>query len=263
MSRLNSLRSLATAQTGEEPEEPEASDELTNVSQDGSMMDFEQELLSIDDVVTPPRAPAAEIRVNSEDLVRRVSDAVVDKMKYELRKQNQANEALLTRIESKLDLLLQQEPPARTAPQTSKDARACYFCREVGHLANKCSQRVKCQGCGGDQHPYERCTEQTTTCKKCDLVGHNVLVHETRDPVLRKKLYDANPNEFSHFFAVDDGYERAQKRLHRGATKRRSSWEGSSRKGESNSSSSRSREVRDKYPRVEKGGKGNGSRRTI
>ena len=76
------------------------------------------------------------------------------------------------------------------------------------------------------------------------------------------KLYYANPNEFSHFFTVDDGYENAQKRLHLGATKRRNSWEGSSRKGEKSSSSSRSREVRGKYPRVEKGEKGKSSRRT-
>ncbi len=77
------------------------------------------------------------------------------------------------------------------------------------------------------------------------------------------KLYYANPNEFSHFFTVDDRYEYAQKWLHQGATKRRNSWEGSSRKGEKSSSSSRSREVRDKYPRVEKGEKGKSSRRTM
>ncbi len=118
-----------TAQAGDEPE---ASDDLTNVPQDGSMMDFEQELLSIDDVLTPPHVPpAAEIRVNLEDLVNRVADAVVDKMKHEMRKQNQANEALLSCIENKLDLLLQQEPSARTVPslQASKDTRVCYFCR--------------------------------------------------------------------------------------------------------------------------------------
>ena len=132
MSWLNSLRALSTAQAGDEPEEPEASDDLTNVPQDGSMMDFEQELLSIDDVLTPPRVPpAAEIRVNIEDLVNRVADAVVDKMKHEMRKQNQSNEALLSCIENKLDLLLQQEPSARTVPslQASKDTRVCYFCR--------------------------------------------------------------------------------------------------------------------------------------
>ena len=174
-------------------------------------------------------------------------------------KQNQANEALLSLIENKLDLL-QQEPSARTSSslQASKDTRVCYYCREVGHQANKCKQRVKCKGCGGDQHSYNRCTEQTTTCKKCDLVGHNGLVHETQDPVQRKK-----PQWIFPFFTANDRYEKAQKRLHQGATKRRNSWEESSRKGEKSSSSSRSREVRDKYPRVEKGEKGKSSRRTM
>ncbi len=180
-------------------------------------------------------------------------------------KQNQANEALLSRIEYKLDQLLEQEPSTRkpSSLQTSKDTRVCYYCRKVGHLANKFKLRENCQGCGGDQHTYNRCSEQTTTCKKCDLVGHNVLVHETLDPVLRKKLYDANPNKFSHFFAVDNHVGNAQNRLHQGATKRRSSWEESSRKSENGSSSSRSREIRDKYPRVEKAGKVKSSRRTV
>ena len=56
------------------------------VSQDGSMMDFEQELLSLTDVMSPPPVPpTAEIRVNSEDLVNRVADEVVDRMKLEMR----------------------------------------------------------------------------------------------------------------------------------------------------------------------------------
>ncbi len=266
MSRLNSLRTLATAQTEDEPEEPEVSDDLANVSQDGSMMEFEQDLLSLTDVMSPPPVPpTAEIRVNSEDLVNRVADEVVDRIKLEMRKQNQATEALLSRMEYKLDQLLEQEPPTRKPPslQTSKDTRVCYYCREEGHLANKCKLRVNCHGCGGDQHPYDRCSEQTSTCKKCDVVGHNALVHETLDPVLRKKLYDSNPDVFSHFFAVDNRVGNAQKRLHRGATKRRSSWEEQSRKSEKGSSNSRTREVRDKHPRVERTGKGKPSRRTV
>ena len=108
------------------------------------------------DVMSP--TPRDEIRVNSEDLV---ADVVMEGMKCEIHKQTQAQVALLSRIEDKLDQLLQQEPQANTtatAP-TSKEARVCYYCREVGHLANKCKQRVKCMGCGGDQHPYDRCTE--------------------------------------------------------------------------------------------------------
>jgi len=85
LSRLNSLRALSTAQTEDEPEEPEVSDDLTNVSQDGSMMDFEQEFLSLNDIMSPPPVPpTAEIRVNSEDLVNRVADAVVDRVKHEM-----------------------------------------------------------------------------------------------------------------------------------------------------------------------------------
>ena len=209
--------------------------------------------------------PKAEIRVNSEDLVNRVADAVMEGMKREMHNQTQAQAALLSRIENKLDQLLQHEPQANTTASapTSKDARVCYYCREVGHLANKCKQRVKCMGCGGDQHPYDRCTEQGTTCKKCDLVGHNSLVHDTLDPALRKKLYNTNPNEFAHFFSVDNRFENAQKRLYRGATKRRNSWEESTRWGEKSSSISRSREGRDKYPRSEKGVKVKSSRRTL
>ena len=261
MSRLNSLRALATAQTEDATEEPEV-DDLANESQDGSLMEFEQDLLSLTDVMSPtPVLPKAEIRVNSEDLVNRVAEEVLDRMKLEMRKQNQATEALLSRMEYKLDQVLEQEPPTRKQPslQTSK---VCYYCREEGHLANKCKIRVNCQGCGGDQHPYDRCSEQTSTCKKCDVIGHNALVHETLDPVLRKKLYDSNPDVFSHFFAVDNRVGNAQKRLHRGATKRRSSWEEPSRKS-SSSSSSRTREGRDKYPRFEKTGKGKPSRRTV
>ena len=135
-------------------------------------------------------------------------------------------------------------------------------------MANKCKERVKCIGCGTDQHPYERCVDRTSTCKKCDVVGHKSTVHETLDPVLRKKLYDSNPTEFSHFFAV----ENAQNRLYRGATKRRNSCEDPYRKGENSSrsnskNSSRSREhSRDKHLKADKGDKsvkGKKPRRTV
>ena len=265
MCRLNSLRSLASSKGETEPDELEASDGEDIQSQDGSMMDFEQELLSLKDVMSPPPelVPRAEIRVNSEDLVNRVAEVVMEGMKSELHKQSQSQVSLLSRIEDKLDRLLQQEPQSKAASAPSKDARVCYYCREVGHLANKCKQRVACMGCGGDQHPYDRCAEQGTTCKKCDVVGHNSLVHETLDPVLRKKLYDANPNEFAHFFSVDVRFENAQKRLYRGAVKRRNSWEESAKRGDKSRSISRSREGRDKCPRTEKGVKVKSSRRTI
>ena len=199
-----------------------------------------------------------QLRVNSEDLVNRVADVVMEGMKREIHKQTQAQVALLSCIENKLDQLLQQ-----LLLKPIQQLGFVIIVGEVGHLANKCKQRVKCMGCGGDQHPYARCTEQGTTCKKCDLVGHNSLVHDTLDPALRKKLYDANPNEFSHFFSMDNRFENAQKRLYRGATKRRNSWEESTRQGEKSSSISRSREGRDKYPRTEKGIKVKSSRRTV
>ena len=58
-----------------------------NVSQD-VLMDFEQELLDMDDIMpedsTPPLiVPPAEICVNSEHQVDRVSDVVVLKLKLE------------------------------------------------------------------------------------------------------------------------------------------------------------------------------------
>ena len=87
-------------------------------------MDFEQELLDMDDSAKEDDTPAlipppTEIRVNSEHLVDRVSNVVVLKMKRELRRQAQASEALLSRMEQKLDMLLQQEPPTRSE-STSK-----------------------------------------------------------------------------------------------------------------------------------------------
>ena len=255
--RLNQLRALAS-QT--EDDQVDGKD----VSED-ELMDFEQELLDMDDSSKEDDTPALippppEIRVNSEHLVDRVSDVVVVKMKRELRRQAEANEALLARMEQKLDLLLQQEPSTRTAPRTSssKETKVCYYCREEGHLANKCKVRVKCKGCGGDKHPYDRCEDKLSTCAKCELIGHSSAVHETKDPVLRKSLYDSHPDEFAHFFVIE---EPAQNRLHRGTAKRRSSWEGGSRKTE-HSSKSRNREPRDKYPRTDLG-KGRGSRRTV
>lgn len=109
---MNSLRALATSKGENEPDKLEASDGGANLSQDGSMMDFEQELLSLKDVMSP--TPRAEIRVNSEDLVNRVADVVMEGMKCEIHKQTQAQVALLSRIEDKLDQLLQQEPQANT-----------------------------------------------------------------------------------------------------------------------------------------------------
>jgi hypothetical protein len=257
---LNQLRVLAS-QTEEEQADHK------DVSED-ELMDFEQELLDMDDHTKEDDTPAlipppTEIRVNSEHLVDRVSDVVVVKMKRELRRQTQASEALLARMEQKLDLLLQQEAPTRTVPTTSssKDAKVCYYCREEGHLANKCKDRVKCKGCGGDKHPYDRCEDKLSTCAKCELIGHSSAVHETKDPVLRKTLYDTHPDEFAHFFLIEERAEPAQNRLHRGTAKRRSSWEDGSRKTE-HSSKSRNREPRDKYPRTDLG-KGRGSRRTV
>ena len=138
---MNLLRALA-------PQTEEGHDESKEESQD-ELMDFEQELLDMDDSAkeddTPALIPPPEIRVNSEHLVDRVSDVVVLKMKRELRRQAQASEALLSRMEQKLDLLLQQDPPTRSETKsTSKEIKACYFCREEGHLASKCKARVKC-----------------------------------------------------------------------------------------------------------------------
>ena len=273
LSRLNLLRTLSSDKQTEEVEDHEGSDDqdgTANVSADDSLMDFEQELLNIsmpDDADKPQ--PLAEIRVNSEDLVDRVSDVVVNKMQRELRRRSEANDAILTRIESKLDLILKQDPPNNKpgpSSTSSKETKVCYYCREQGHLANRCKERVKCIGCGSDQHPYERCVDKSSTCKKCDVVGHKNTVHETLDPALRKKLYDTHPTEFSHFFAV----ENAQNRLYRGTTKRRNSWE--DRKGENSSrsnskNSSRSREhSRDKHlktDKVDKSVKGKKPRRTV
>ena len=42
-----------TSQVENEPDEPDVSDGGANLSQDGSMMDFEQELLSLKDVMSP------------------------------------------------------------------------------------------------------------------------------------------------------------------------------------------------------------------
>ena len=259
---MNLLRALSS-QTEEEQ------DERKEESQD-ELMDFEQELLDMDDTAKEDDTPALipppiEIRVNSEHLVDRVSDVVVLKMKRELHKQAQAGEALLARMEQKLDLLLQQEPSIRTETTTSssKYSKVCYYCREEGHLANKCKVRVKCKGCGGDKHPYDRCEDKLSTCAKCDLIGHSSVVHETKDPVLRKSLYDAHPDEFAHFFLVEERAEPAQNRLYRGTAKRRNSWEDGSRKTEHSSKSrSRNREPRDKYPRSDLG-KGRGSRRSV
>ena len=232
-------------------------------------MDFEQELLDMDDSAKEDDTPAlipppTEIRVNSEHLVDRVSDVVVLKMKREFRRQAQASEALLSRMEQKLDLLLQQEPPTRSEPTSkSKESKVCYYCREEGHLANKCIVRVKCKGCGGDRHSYDRCEDKLSTCTKCDLLGHSIAVHETKDPVLRKALSDAHPDEFSHFFLVEEKAEPAQNRLHRGTAKRRNSWEDGSMQRENNSKSrSRNREPKNKYPRSDLG-KGRGSRRSV
>ena len=49
-----------------------------------------------------------QLRVNSEDLVNRVADVVMEGMKREIHKQTQAQVALLSCIENKLDQLLQQ-----------------------------------------------------------------------------------------------------------------------------------------------------------
>ena len=63
MCRLNSLRSLASSKGETEPDELEASDGEDIQSQDGSMMDFEQELLSLKDVMSPPPEPVpSELR---------------------------------------------------------------------------------------------------------------------------------------------------------------------------------------------------------
>ena len=121
-------------QAEEELEDQEGSDgqdEPANVSLDGSLMDFEQELLNYSDIMPndaakPPTPALAEIQVNSEDLVNRVSDVVVSKMKREICRQSEANEALLSRIEHKQDHILKQEPSnnktGSSSTATSKDS---------------------------------------------------------------------------------------------------------------------------------------------
>ena len=168
-------------------------------------------------------------------------------------------------MENKLDLLLQQEPSNRLAakaPATSKDSKVCYYCQEEGHLAKKCKDRVKCKDCGGDKHPYDRCADKLSACTKCDLISHKSYDHETLDPVLRKSLYDAHPNEFAHFFLVEKRTEPAQNQLHRGTAKRRNSWDDTNRKTEHSSKSrSRNREPRE-YTRSDIG-KWKGSRHNV
>lgn len=108
LSRLNLLRALSS-QTEEELDKHKKSDEQKesdghDVSQD-VLMDFEQELLDMDDIMpedsTPPLiVPPAEICVNSEHQVDRVSDVVVLKLKLEFWRQAQANKDLLSRVET-------------------------------------------------------------------------------------------------------------------------------------------------------------------
>ena len=70
----------------------------------------------------------------------------------------QLNDALLTQIESKLDVLLdRQEVKVSNAAGSSKETNVCYFRREQGDLANKCKEWVNCQGYGGNMHLYDRC----------------------------------------------------------------------------------------------------------
>ena len=74
---MNLLRALSSQTESDEQKESDGHD----VSQD-ELMDFEQELLDMDDIMTedntPPLiVPPAEIRVNSDYQVDRVSDVVV------------------------------------------------------------------------------------------------------------------------------------------------------------------------------------------
>ena len=85
---------------------------------------------------------------------------------------------------------------------------------------------------GGNTHSYDRCEAKSTTCKKCDLVGHKAQVRETLDALLRKKLYDANPNKFSQFFCIEKRQENAQNRLQHRSAKGRSGREATKQRGE-------------------------------
>ena len=95
-----------------------------------------------------PLNSTPEIRVTSEDLAERVSDVVVDKLKpiiLSTSKNSQLSEAVLSQIEDKLDRLLQWQEEAKPTA---------------------CKDRAYCQGCGGNQHPYERCEEKKLNMQK-------------------------------------------------------------------------------------------------
>ena len=235
-------------------------------------MSLFSDIVPRDDPLTPT---TPEIRVTSENLAERVSEVVVDKLKPIIQNTNNSSQlsvAVLSRIEDKLDRLFQwQEGAKPTASVPSKEIKlnVCYFCREPGHLANKCEDRAYCQGCGGNQHPYDRCEEKNSTCKTCDIVRHNALVHETIATSLRNKLYEANPKEFEHFFAVNSRTDNAQKQLQRETAKGQSSRDDTKRRGEEDKRrerrgdhSSKPREPREKYPRNYRG-KGKATRRTF
>ena len=188
LSRLNLLRALSS-QTEEELDKHKKSDEQKesdghDVSQD-VLMDFEQELLDMDDIMpedsTPPLiVPPAEICVNSEHQVDRVSDVVVLKLKLEFWRQAQANKDLLSRVETYY---------SNRNHLTAREQKHQQQVRILKYVTiakrSPCKDRVKCKGRGGDKHPYDRCADKLSACTKCDLISHKSYDHETLDPVLR------------------------------------------------------------------------------
>ena len=105
-------------------------------------------------------------------------------------------------LEEKLDTLLSKPEYRNTDRGGNRESKQCFYCLTEGHMANRCKMRSFCEGCGTQDHPYDRCDQRDEICSQCQVVGHDAKVHDTVDRSLRKKLYDKHPESFAHFFEV-------------------------------------------------------------
>ena len=118
----------------------------------------------------------------------------------EAAKQAKVSQQLLTEILKKLDKI-----PANPIPPTSSDKRSedakfyCSFCETQTHDTMTCRRKMMCFRCGDDDHKQIKCYWKDRTCRICQIKGHKVDVHNTKNVKHRSELLFQFPGKFLHF----------------------------------------------------------------
>ena len=98
---------------------------------------------------------------------------------------------------------LEQNNAARNSYQTKEKRELeqvfCEYCDSTTHATDRCRRKIACFRCGEDHHKQSNCPWKDRTCRICQVKGHKMEIHDTKDVKIRGELLIQFPGKFLHF----------------------------------------------------------------